>query len=112
VAAGAFVLAGVMLATRHRRTLRRRLLALPIGMFLHLLLDGMWTRPKVFWWPFLGSFPPVEVPSTSHPLAVVVLQEMAGAVALAWAWRRFRLGESGRRARFLRTGRLGRDLVS
>src|SRR4051812_13646421 len=33
----------VMLGTRGRRLLRRQLLAVPIGTFLHLVLDGMWT---------------------------------------------------------------------
>ena len=109
----ALVLMVVMLATRHRRTLRRRLLAIPIGMFLHLVLDGMWADQRVFWWPFLGtSFHHAGLPSTSHPVAVVTLQEVAGGVALLWAWMRFRLNEPARRARFFRTGRLGRDLVT
>jgi hypothetical protein len=37
------LLTAVMLATRGRRLLRRQLLALPIGTFLHLVLDGMWS---------------------------------------------------------------------
>ena len=109
----AVVLGVVMLATRHRRTLRRRLLAIPIGMFLHLVLDGMWTDQHVFWWPFFGtSFRHAALPSASHPAAVVVVQELAGAVALWWAWMRFRLNEPDRRSRFFRAGRLGRDLVT
>ena len=34
------LLAVVMLTTRRRRLLRRRLLGIPIGTFLHLVLDG------------------------------------------------------------------------
>src|SRR5207302_6909625 len=45
----------VMLATRRRRRARRRWLALPIGTFFHLVLDGMWTHTHTFWWPFFGS---------------------------------------------------------
>jgi hypothetical protein len=109
----AVVLMVVMMATRHRRTLRRRLLAIPIGMFLHLVLDGMWTDQRVFWWPFLGpSFRGTSLPSGAHPVAVVVVQEVAGGIALWWAWMRFRLNEPDRRSRFWRTGRLGRDLVT
>lgn len=111
--ASAVVLVAVMVATRHRRALRRRLLAIPIGMFLHLVLDGMWTHQRVFWWPFFGtSFRDAAFPSTSHPLGIVAAEEVAGAIALWWAWNRFRLTEPARRARFFRTGRLGRDLVA
>ena len=112
VTASVALLTVVMLATRGRRLLRRRLLALPIGTFLHLVLDGMWTRSEVFWWPFLGgSFGDEGLPSLDRGAANVVL-EIAGAAVLVWAWRRFRLAEPERRAYFLRTGRLGRDLVS
>jgi membrane-bound metal-dependent hydrolase YbcI (DUF457 family) len=106
------LLVGVMLATRGRRLLRRRLLAVPIGTFCHLVLDAMWARSVTFWWPFLGrSFDGDGLPSLDRPVALLVVLEVAGAVALAWCWARFRLGEADRRADFLRTGRLGRDLA-
>ena len=101
----------VMLGTRGRRLLRRRLLAVPIGTFLHLVLDGMWTDEEVFWWPASGwSFGDRALPSIERGWVNVAL-ELAGLLALAWVWRRFRLGEPERREHFLRTGRLGRDLV-
>lgn len=106
------LLCGVMLATRGRRGTRRRLLALPIGTFLHLVLDAMWARTGVFWWPASGvGFEGAGLPSLSRPVLLLVVQEMAGAAALAWWWSRFRLGEPERRQYFMRTGRLGRDLV-
>jgi membrane-bound metal-dependent hydrolase YbcI (DUF457 family) len=109
VAAGVVMLVVVMLATRNRRRLRRHLLAIPIGMLLHLALDGMWTEKTVFWWPFFGwSFGGIRLPSVQHPGVVVVVEEAIGAVCLLWAWRRFRLFEPDRRARFIRTGYLGR----
>src|SRR5688500_13454764 len=78
------LLACVMLFVR-RRPLRRRLLAVPIGTFLHLVLDGMWARTEVFWWPFTGwSFADVGLPSFDRSIAVVVLMEVAGLVALWW----------------------------
>ena len=102
----------VMLATRGRRLLRRQILALPIGMFLHLVLDGMWTRKEAFWWPAFGwSFGGERLPSVERGVANLLL-EVAGAAVLVWAWRRFRLFEPERRAYFLRTGRLGRDLIT
>lgn len=101
----------VMLATRGRRLLRRQLLAVPIGTFLHLVFDGAWTDREVFWWPVFGtSFGDARLPSVERGLANVVL-ELAGAVVLVWAWRRFRLGEQERRQRFVTSGRLSRDLV-
>lgn len=102
----------VMLTTRGRRRLRRRLLALPIGTFLHLVLDGMWTDRQVFWWPAFGSsFGDRSLPSLDRGWADVPM-ELIGLVALVWAWRRFRLAEPERRRHFLRTGHLGRDLVA
>ncbi len=97
------VLTAVMVATRGRRVVRRRLLALPIGMFLHLVLDGTWTRSKVLWWPFLGAFPDGRL---WPPLGVALAEEVAGALALWWFVRRFRLTDPGPRSTFLRTGRL------
>jgi membrane-bound metal-dependent hydrolase YbcI (DUF457 family) len=99
----------VMLATRGRRLLRRRLLAVPIGTFLHLVLDGMWTDRHTFWWPLYGAHITGRLPSVSRG-GLDVLLEAAGAAVLAWAYMRFRLFEPERRAYFLRTGRLGRDL--
>jgi hypothetical protein len=99
----------VMLATRGRRLLRRRLLALPIGMFLHLVFDGMWTDRTTFWWPAFGASFDGELPTVSRGGLGIVL-EFVGLALLAWAWQRFRLSEPERRRYFLRTGRLGRDL--
>jgi membrane-bound metal-dependent hydrolase YbcI (DUF457 family) len=110
VTASALLLGVVMLGTRHRRAARRRLLALPIGTFLHLVLDFMWTQSHVFWWPFLGwAFTGDRLPSLDRPLPVIAAQELAGAAALVWCWRRFGLDEPARRSAFVRTGRLARD---
>lgn len=109
VLASATLLVVVMLATRGRRPARRRWLALPIGTFIHLLADGVWARAHTFWWPFLGGSLNDRLPSLDHGVAVVVLQELAGAAALVWFWSRFRLADPAVRAAFLRTGRLPRD---
>ena len=111
VLASVGLLTVVMLGTQHRRLLRRRLLALPIGTFLHLVLDGMWTDQEVFWWPVAGSEFGEALPSVARGWLNVPL-ELLGAAALVWAWRRFRLAEPERRRQFLTTGRLGRDLVN
>lgn len=108
----ALLLVIVMVATRGRRPLRRRLLAVPIGTFCHLLLDATWTRSVTFWWPFLGSrLDDRGLPSLDRPVVVIVLLELAGLAALLWCGTRFLLREPERRRTFVRTGRLGRDLA-
>lgn len=105
-------LALVMLATRQRRLVRRRWIGLPIGLLLHLALDGIWAEAEVFWWPFLGwQLGEVGVPEASRGLVPVVVLEVAGAAALVWCWVSFGLGDPLRRRQFLRTGQLPRDLA-
>jgi hypothetical protein len=107
----ALALVVVMVAGRGRRVVQRRWLAVPIGMLLHLVLDGAWTDADAFWWPFLGiEWSTAELPELGRgPLNLVL--EAAGVGACWWAYRRFRLDEPARRADFLRTGRVGRDIV-
>ena len=101
------LLAVVMLATRRRRLLRRRLLGIPIGTFLHLVLDGAWADADLFWWPFLGSDAlGDELPELARSAAVIVAMEVAGVAALAWTWRAFGLDDRARRDDLVRTGRL------
>jgi membrane-bound metal-dependent hydrolase YbcI (DUF457 family) len=117
LAASAALLVAVMLLTRRtrsgrsRRHLRRRWLFLPVGTFLHLVFDGMWARGQELWWPVLGGALDGPLPALDHGVAVLALQEVAGALALLWCWRRFGLAEPQARASFLRTGRLPRDLA-
>lgn len=103
------LLLGVMLATRGRRPARRRWLALPIGTFLHLVVDGAWARTDTLWWPLYGWSLDGPLPALDHGPAVLVVEELLGLVALVWFWRRFGLGRPEVRAAFLRTGRLPRD---
>ena len=87
VLASAALLVAVMLATRGRRRLRRSLLAVPIGAFLHLVLDGAWATPDVFWWPFQGSsFGDAPLPAAERGWLLVPM-ELAGGAALLWWWR-------------------------
>jgi hypothetical protein len=106
------LLALAMILTPRRRLVQRRLVAIPIGVFLHLLLDGIWTDTRAFWWPFAGwEWSDAELPELARG-GVDVLAELVGAVALWWCWRRFRLFEPARRARFVRTGQLDRDVAA
>jgi hypothetical protein len=102
----------VVVATRGRRLVARQLVGLPIGMFLHLVLDGTWSNAELFWWPFLGGDPlgAGQIPELEH-LGVSIVLELVGVAIAVWLVRRFALTEPARRAEFLRTGRLGRDLL-
>src|SRR3954468_6435312 len=98
----------VMVTTQRRRLVRRRWLAIPIGMFIHLALDGAWANTNVFWWPLFGaSFGNESLPEVSRgPLSV--LMEVVGIAALVyWSNRPGLLDDDARRG-FLRTGRLPR----
>lgn len=111
LAGAALALAIVMVLTPRRRLTQRRLVAVPIGMLLHLVLDGAWADTRAFWWPFAGlGWSDARLPELARGGLDVVL-ELVGAAALWWCWRRFRLGEPDRRARFLRTGHLDRDVA-
>lgn len=99
----------VMLATQKRRLIRRRWIGLPIGLLMHIALDGIWARAEVFWWPFLGtSFGDGGLPELDRPVAVIVLLELVGVACLVWAWRAFGFERSETRRLFWRTGHLDR----
>jgi hypothetical protein len=94
----------VMLATIGRRPVRRRLLALPIGMMLHLVFDAAFTNNGVFWWPFGGiRFEDAPWPTWERGPWSAVL-EVVGLGLCYWIVRRFGLRDPERRSRFWRTG--------
>ena len=106
------LLTAVMVATIGRRGLRRRLLALPIGAFMNLVLDGMWSSTRLIAWPLGGlSFGDEQLPTLGRPWPLRLLMELVGLAALCWCVRRFRLLEPENRSRFLRSGRLDRTLI-
>jgi len=106
------VFAVVVVATRGRRLTARRAIGLPIGLLLHLVLDGTWTNSALFWWPFGGGRPlgKGRIPEFDHATVSLML-EVVGVALAVFAIRRFELTRPDRRREFLRTGRLGRDVV-
>ena len=103
------VLFAIMIATAGRKPSRQRLLALPIGMFIHLIFDGAFSNTKTFWWPLTGislsenSLPSVERGTWNLPLEIV------GVIGCVVAWRYFSLADKSRRTNFLKTGSLHRE---
>ena len=102
VAVGALVF--VMLVTAGRKPIRRLLLAVPIGMLLHLVWDGAFASTKVFWWPFTG-WGDVRVPSLQRGWLNIAF-EAGGALLLAWMWRRCELSNAARRKALIQHGLL------
>lgn len=97
-----------MLVSIGRRPLRKRLLAVPIGVLLHIVFDGAFTDPDVFWWPFTGGFDDAQLPVAERTLALNLLLEAVGAAMLWWVWKAFGLRDATRRRQLVRTGQLTR----
>lgn len=103
----------VMLAFRGRRMKQRRWLGLPIGLFMHSVLDGAWLSAGLFWWPLLGlDFAQLNAPETTRSLGISLLLDAVGAVAAIWAWRRYGLTEKANRDLLVSTGQLSRSVLS
>lgn len=104
---GAVTALVVVMALTRSRLRRRQLLGLPIGLFLHLVLDGVWSHTELFWWPLFGFDVGIDhPPELDRGLALTLVMELVGAIALVVVWRYFGLADAGRRRRFLRSGRL------
>jgi membrane-bound metal-dependent hydrolase YbcI (DUF457 family) len=79
----------VMLATVNRRSLRRHLIALPIGFFAHLVLDGVFADKALFWWPAFGDWGDTAI---VPPLPWLLVREAVGLVAAGYVLRLWRAG--------------------
>lgn len=101
----------VLIATRRGRR-RRAWMALVVGMFFHLLIDGMWTNTEVFAWPVFGSIPPGPSPYWQGVLDRALsdpwrwLGELIGVIYLVAVWMQSGLSDPQRRRRLVETGRL------
>jgi hypothetical protein len=100
------VMLAIVVASAGRKRWRKRALAIPIGMMLHLVFDGAFSKSQLFWWPIGGvHFRDDPLPSVSRGLIDIVL-EVAGLVILVWVYRMFGLRSPVRRRAFLRSGHL------
>jgi len=105
------VMTVVMLLTQERRLVRRQWLGLPIGLFMHLVLDGSWADAEVFWWPFLGVSDVLggsEVSEFQRSPIVLLLMEAIGVGALVFLTSRLDLRGEGR-SLFRSTGQVLRS---
>jgi membrane-bound metal-dependent hydrolase YbcI (DUF457 family) len=95
----------VMVVTAGRsRLLRRRLLGVPIGVFVGLVLSGAFTQDHVFLWPFLGgTFGDRSLLPTWW---LVLVEEAVGLIGWWWIVGQFDLYVPETRREFWRTGRL------
>ncbi len=96
-----------------RGRIKRQLVLVPISSLLHLAEDGVWSDPKIFWWPLFGTeFPrdPVSggLLSFLYPgnISSVAWKEAVGLVAIGWLLASHgMLNRRGVRS-FLKTGHL------
>lgn len=112
LAVASLYMTGVLLATRRGRR-RRAYMAVGVAWLFHLLLDGMWAKPEILFWPFFGwAMPAGEAPF--WPLAWERALddpwrwglEVVGLAYLTWLWFAVGLDRKERRRDLARTGRL------
>ena len=108
----------VMLVTRRGRASRKAAMGVIIACFIHLLLDGVWTSPEAFFWPFFGfEFPRVAGSEFGALVADMIRSpfawagEVLGLGYLAYLWTRF-LRTPGSLRQFRRDGRVPLSLRS
>lgn len=106
------LLAIVMVVTRRGQPSRRAAISVVIACFIHLLLDGVWTSPEAFFWPFFGLDFPRVAGSEFGALVVDMIRspfawagEALGLGYLAYLWARF-LRAPGAMKQFRRDGRV------
>jgi len=89
------LLAMVMLITTGRRPVRKPLLAVIIGLFMHLVFDGAFANTSMFWWP-LGGFATYQqaLPSIDRGWINVGL-ELVGVGLILWV--RSQIGLTGKK---------------
>lgn len=105
------VMTVIMATTIGRRLVRRRLLGIPIGMFLHLVLDGSWDRASVFWWPSFGFSLAGEAVPEARGVTFRVVLELLGVLAAFVAYRRYGLDDADNRRLLARSGHLDRAVL-
>lgn len=107
------VVSVVILLTTRRGRRRRGLMALVVGWFFHLLIDGVWADTETFLWPLFGlDFPVGPMPYWSGLFERALsdpwrwIAEAIGVIYLANLIRGTQVLGRDNRSRFLTSGRL------
>ena len=81
------IMTAVMLITYGRKKSRNNMLAVVIGMFLHLVFDGAFANTKMFWWPISGlQFGDYALPVIDRGLINIPL-EIIGVALTYWTYK-------------------------
>ena len=103
----------VLLLTSRGTAARRNAMVMMVGWLIHLLADGIWLSPQIFWWPFWGwSFPSWDVPFWPGAWARAGSDPwrwLSEGIGLGYLWfvlRNTELPTSDGLRHFVRTGRL------
>ena len=75
-----------------------------------IVLDGTWTRTRLFWWPAFGLARQPSPEVGRSPLVWLVL-EAAGVALAVVAWRRYGLASSDNRRLLAAQGHLARGVL-
>jgi hypothetical protein len=87
----------VMVSTIGNRPRRKKWLALTLGMFLHLVFDGVFAETTVFWWPLGGTdLGGAKIPSLERTWQVNGALEILGAALLLWFLRQLAVARGSR----------------
>lgn len=96
-----------------RGRIKRRLALIPVSSLLHIAEDGVWSDPKVFWWPLFGTAFPRD-PVAGGMWAFLdpsryggaLVQEAIGLAVLLWLFASHGMLSRAGLRRFIRTGML------
>jgi inner membrane protein len=92
-----------------RGRIKRQFVLVPISTLLHLAEDGMWSSPRVFWWPLFGShFPRPHVPHgwLAYLRPGAIAEEVVGILLLLWLFGSHGVLNREGLKNFIKTGRL------
>jgi hypothetical protein len=98
------VLAVAMVSSIGNRVRRKRLLAVAIGGFAHLVLDGSWLDSKSFLWPITQQGFSARLQLLQRSLLLNIAMELVGIGAAFFLFKRCRLDNAARRKAFFAGG--------
>lgn len=90
-----------------RGRIKRQFVLVPVSSLLHLAEDGVWSMPKVFWWPLFGTvFPRDPKGFLGINWRSALMEEGIGLVILLWLFSAHGMLSRQGLKTFLKTGML------